>query len=83
MTNSVGAFLIYHAALGGKVLPEHFSANFSDGKAVSNLVTVNGDKHDVLKRLVELFSNEDDWILDINSLQGAHVYSFNIFILII
>ena len=70
MIDSVGAFLVYHAALGRKVLPEHF--NFQEGN-VSNLVSMGGtrDRKHVFEKLTQLFSNQDKWILDINSIQGT------------
>ena len=67
MTNVVRAFLLYHAALGGKIVPEHFS---SKGKAVPNLLCTNATQREVMRKVVELFSSQDDWILDVNSFEG-------------
>ncbi|CAB4033101.1 Hypothetical predicted protein [Paramuricea clavata] len=67
MINCAESFLIHHAAVGNNVLPEHF--NFGE-ELVSNFIG-NDNNNDILERLIGLFSQECDWILDINSSKAS------------
>ncbi|CAB3986056.1 Hypothetical predicted protein [Paramuricea clavata] len=69
------SFMVYHAAVGDRLSPEH--VNFTKEKCPSNLVEVPdthvNKQYSLLKRLIEMFSRQDDWILDINSAQATGV----------
>lgn len=70
MISCVESFLIHHAAVGNNVLPEHF--NFGE-ELVSNFIGNIANNNDILERLIRLFSQECDWILDINSSKGKRM----------
>ncbi len=71
------AFMVYHAAAGNRLLPEH--VNYTNKDCPSNVIDVedSSDQHrSSLKKLIPMFSREDDWILDINSTQGMHTIKY-------
>ncbi|CAB4010483.1 Hypothetical predicted protein [Paramuricea clavata] len=65
MTQSVYGFLVYHAAVGQRVLPEHF--NFQAG-CVENVINVEAEpwEYQLCRKVIEMFSRPGDWVLDIN-----------------
>ena len=69
MVKAVEGFLVYHAALGQRVLQDHF--NFDAD--VNNFMVVNAEQKEleVCRRLVQLFSRQGDWILDVNIPEGT------------
>ena len=70
MVKAVDGFLIYHAAIGNRLLPDHF--NFQSG--VGNFFVVNAEHRwlEICQRLVEWFSHPGDWIVDVNIPQGTY-----------
>lgn len=72
MVKAVEGFLIYHAAVGQRLLPDHF--NFKPG--VNNFMVVDAEHRELetCQNLVEWFSRPGDWIVDVNIAQGT-VYS--------
>jgi hypothetical protein len=67
------AFTVYHAAVGNRLLPEH--VNYTTENCPSNVLDVedSSDRHRTsFKKLIQMFSREDDWILDINSTEGMY-----------
>ena len=70
------SFMVYHAAVGNRLLPEH--VNYAKENCPSNVIDVDtsDQKHSSLKTMIEMFSREDDWILDINSTSGMHNIEF-------
>ena len=66
MADIVRGFLVYHAALREQITLEHY--NLPNGKSVPNLISADGK--DLAKNLVELFSHNEDWVLDMNSTDG-------------
>lgn len=71
MKDSVSSFLVYHAAVGQRTLPEHF--NFDVSVGIENYVLVEGEngREKLVKKLVEIFSHPGDWILDVNLPEGS------------
>jgi hypothetical protein len=68
MISCVEAFLVHHAAVGDKVLPDHL--NFGD-ESISNFIGDDiANEKQIHQKLIELFSHEHDWILDVNSSKG-------------
>ena len=68
MVKATEGFVVYHAAIGQRALPDHF--NF--GSDVSNFMVLNAKEKDpqLWSRLIKLFSHPGDWVLDINIPQG-------------
>ena len=69
MVSSLQAFLVYHAAVGHKILPEHFNWHPSSSKED---FFVAEDKQDAQMQLVKLFSHDGDWVLDMNCFKGIY-----------
>ena len=69
MKDSVSAFLVFHAAVGQRTLPEHF--NFDASVGIDNFLLVEGEtlresSEKLMEKLVGMFSHPGDWVLDIN-----------------
>ena len=71
MIPCVHGFLMYHAAVGQRVLPDHFNFK-SDSDEARNFFMVKEENSEIetCVRLVELFSRPGDWILDIRVPKG-------------
>jgi hypothetical protein len=68
MTQSVHGFMVYHAAVGQRVLPEHF--NFQAGCVENVNVEAEPWEYQLCRKLIEMFSRPGDWVLDINLPKG-------------
>jgi hypothetical protein len=68
MIKAVEGFLVYHAALGQRVLQDHFNFNHTNNFMV---VGLKRQDNEICSRLVEMFSRPGDWILDVNIKAGT------------
>lgn len=70
MLETVSAFLVYHASVAQRVLPEHF--NIKQGMVFENLIQVEEEESEIktCNKLVEMFSRPGEWVLDANLPQG-------------
>jgi hypothetical protein len=72
MVDAVEGFVVYHAAVSKRILPEHF--NFKFGTLENHIIVDAQDKElQTCKKLIEMFSRPGDWILDINLPQGMDI----------
>ena len=70
MLENVSAFLVYHASVAQRVLPEHF--NIKQGMVFENLIQVEEEESEIktCNKLVEMFNRPGEWVLDANLPQG-------------
>ena len=73
MVSCVESFLVYHASVVGRnALPGHF--NFKQDELVPNFLGGNFiHENEIMQKLIMLFSQERDWILDVNSAEGKRI----------
>ena len=69
MISCVEAFLVYHAAACNSILPEHL--NFENVNTSNFIAEDLSSEKEQQKKLITIFSQEQDWILDINSKKGT------------
>ena len=63
--------MVYHAAVGDRLTPAH--VNYTNENRPSNLFDLQNKadpNSSLLKEIIELYSRENDWILEINSSEG-------------